>query len=236
VETQNGYGFALLKLGRVEEAFPYLRKAAEIGADRAPVHFNLGDALLRSGHSSDAVTEFERTIEHDPTYIPAYSLLGFALLINGRATESVAVLEKGLTLDPHSAPMHLNLANSLLQVGKTKEALAHIETVLADNPMDAEAQKGMAWILSTCPDERLRDGQRAVRLAESASRATEKKEPAVEATLAAAYAEAGRFPEAIETAENALQMASASHATTSLPLIDHELSLFRSGLPLRDNR
>ena len=235
VETQNGYGYALLKLGHVDDAFPYLRKAAEIGADSAPARFNLGDALLRCGRSSEATTELERAIEHDPTSVSAYSLLGFALLINGRAAESVAVLEKGLTLDPHFASIHLNLANSLLQLGKTKEAMAHIETVLADNPMDGEAKKSLAWILSTCPDERLRDGQRAVRLAESASRSTEKNDPTVEATLAAAYAEAGRFPEAVETAENARQVASASHAA-SLPLIDRELSLFRSGLPFRDNR
>ncbi|HJX24636.1 MAG TPA: tetratricopeptide repeat protein, partial [Chthoniobacterales bacterium] len=87
----------------------------------------------------------------------------------------------------------------------------------------------------TSPEARVRDGAKAVELAERANQ-TESRNPAMTVTLAAAYAEAGRFPDAIRTAENALQMANDSGNVALIKLVRGQIILYQSGQPFRDNR
>jgi tetratricopeptide (TPR) repeat protein len=236
VETQNDLGFALLQLGRADESLPYLHRALEIEPNRAAVHYNLANALLRTGRMNEAAVEFQKAIDIDPTNAPAYSGLGYALLRTARASESLANLQTALEIDPDYADAHSNLANTLLQLGRTEEAMAHLQRALALNPDDAEAQKNMAWVRATSPDSRVRNGTEAVALAERADRAAGGRNPIMGVTLAAAYAEAGRFPEAIRAAEKALQLANDSKAVPLAEAIRAQLVLYHSGQPFRDNR
>ena len=102
---------------------------------------------------------------------------------------------------------HNNLGNALLQKGSVDEAITHFQKALQINPDYAEAQNNLAWVLATCPQASLRNGNKAVELAQRANQLTGDGNPVVLGTLAAAYAEAGRFPEAVETAQRALQLA-----------------------------
>jgi protein O-mannosyl-transferase len=120
-------------------------------------------------------------------------------------------------------------------MGRTDEALAHFQKLLLLDPHDAEANKNMAWVLATSPDGRIRDGGRAIALAEEASR-IENNDPLIGATLAAAYAEAGRFAEAITVAERALQLAIDLRNEPLAQGIRTHLALYRSRQPVRDIR
>ena len=102
------------------------------------------------------------------------------------------------------------------------------------HPGDVRLLSSMAWLLATAPEASLRNGAKAVELAQRAARFSADRDPAVLDTLAAAYAEAGRFAEAVETAENARSLA-AEHGDT--PTADHlqaRIKLYRAGSPLRD--
>jgi Flp pilus assembly protein TadD len=121
-------------------------------------------------------------------------------------------------------------------MGRLDEAVSHLRTVLAVTPRDPEAQKNMAWVLATCQDAHVRDGAKAVELAEQANQTEGGANPTVGATLAAAYAEAGRFTEAIKTAERALQFATASDNAALADGIRAQIALYRSGQPFRDKR
>ena len=68
----------------------------------------------------------------------------------------------------------------------------------------------LAWILAANPDSRLRNGPEAVTLAERACQLTEFRQPMFIGTLAAAYAEAGRFEDAVKAAEQARDLAVAA--------------------------
>ncbi len=236
-ETNNNLGHELLRMDRADEALPYLQKAAEIEPDRAAaVHYNLGHALLQSGRLAEAISHLRKALEIDHGYVPAQSDLGNALLQTGRIDEAYAQLQQALEKNPNDPGIHFNLANTLLQMGRAEDALSHLEKVLAVQPNNPEAQKNMAWVLATSPDGRLRDGARAVQLAESASRSTQARDPVIDATLAAAYAEAGRYPEAIATAESVRLLADASGNAALAQLVRTELDLFRAGQPFRDIR
>jgi tetratricopeptide (TPR) repeat protein len=116
------------------------------------------------------------------------------------------------------------------------EAVAHLRQVLNAHPRDPEALKNMAWILATSPDPALRDGAQAVQLVESAPNLTPRPDPIIGANLAAAYAEAGRFSDALPTAEAALQLANNNGQTSLAQLLQKEVELYQIGLPFRDAR
>ncbi len=236
VETQSDVASALLQSGQVQESFPFLKRALEIEPNRAAVHYNLASAQMQTGLVREATGELRKVVEIDPTNVPAYSLLGNALLQAGRADESLPPLQKALSMDPDYAPAHFNLANTLLHLGRADEAVAHLQQVLTLDPGDAEAQKNMAWVLATWPEARIRNGAQAVELAESADRLTGGRNPIMGTTLAAAYAEAGRFPEAIKAAEDALQVANDSGLVALAEALRAHIALYRSGHPFRDNR
>ena len=96
--------------------------------------------------------------------------------------------------------------------------------------------KNLAWVLATSPDASLRDGAKAVELAENANRLRGPGDPIMGATRAAAYAEAGRFNEARATAEEALQRADETRNAGLIQFLRGQVELFREGRPFRDQR
>ena len=91
----------------------------------------------------------------------------------------------------------------------------------------------LAWLLATYPDSKSRDGTEAVRLSERACDLTERGIPALLDTLAAAYAEAGDFPRAISTAEEALNRARTSEDNDAVKLSENILASLRDNFPYR---
>ncbi len=237
VEVQNNFGYTLMQLGRTEEALPYFQRALELEPNRAAaVHYNLSTIYLGQGRAEEAIPELKKTLQIDPTFLYAYNDLGKALLEIGRAEESLAPLERALAIDPNYIAAHFNLANTLLGLGRASEAMAHLQTVLRAHPDDPEALKNMAWLLATAPDPEMRDGAKAVELAEAANRFAGRPNAIFQATLAAAYAEAGRFSDATPTAENALRLANETQNAALVDLLRGQIASYRAGQPYRDNR
>jgi protein O-mannosyl-transferase len=233
VETQNNLGYASALLGRIEESLPYFRRALEIEPDRAAVHHNLGKALTLLGRFEEADAHLRRALEIDPNYVPAYSDLGNLLLQLGRANESLANLQQALKLDPDYLAAHYNIAKTLLQLGRADEAVSHLQKALVIEPSNPEGQRNLAWVLATSPEAHIRDGAKAVQLAERANELTKGGNPLIVVTLAAAYAEAGRFPNATQTAEKALQLATDRGLVSLAQAIRAHIELYRVGQPLR---
>jgi tetratricopeptide (TPR) repeat protein len=234
-EIQNNLGYSLSMSSRLNDAIPYLEKALEINPNYAGTHYNLGNALLRSGRVAEAIVQLQKAVEIDPTHVPALSNLGSAFLQTGQIDESFAHLQRALEIDSNYKAAHFNMANTLLQMGRTEEAVSHLQRVLEIDPSDAEAQKNMAWVFATCPNPRFRDGPKAVELAERASKAG-RPNPVMAATLAAAYAEVGRFSDAVATAEMALQLATNSGNLQMADVIRSHLEFYRAEQPFRDVR
>jgi tetratricopeptide (TPR) repeat protein len=200
------------------------------------VHNGIATNLLEKGQVAEALLHLRQALESNPNNVVTHSNLGYALLVVGRLGESLEHLEKALEINPNYSGAHANIANTLLQMGRTEQALAHLRKALELEPGDAEAQKNMAWFLATTPQSHLRDGTQAIKLAESAERLTDGRDATVEATLAAAYAEVGRFADAIKTAEHAFQLAVKSGNTALAEGIRAHVASYRSGQPVRDVR
>ncbi|MGH8092886.1 MAG: tetratricopeptide repeat protein [Chthoniobacterales bacterium] len=232
---ENDIGRAYFQSGRALEALPYLRRAIALDPRPAAFHYNLGSALRALGRRQEALTEFDRALELDPTFVPVHVDAGGMLLEMGRLEESLAHLKIAVAAEPQNVAAQANMANTLLQMGRADEAVSHLAAVLAIHPHDPDALKNLAWVLATSPEERLRNGGKAVEFAERA-RAADTSNPFIAATLAAAYAESGRFPDASREAERALRLAKESGNTALAELARNEIALFEAGQPFRDIR
>jgi tetratricopeptide (TPR) repeat protein len=124
------------------------------------------------------------------------------------------------------------LGDTLLREGKFREAIAHYETALEIEPHFMSTLNNFAWALSTCPDASLRNGARAIELAEKADQLAAGKNPIFLRTLAAAYAENDRFNDAIETAQRTLQLALAQENFVLAKKLEKDIDFYRNSLPL----
>jgi tetratricopeptide (TPR) repeat protein len=137
---------------------------------------------------------------------------------------------------PNDGDARYNFGNTLLELGRAREAIAQYSRALEINPYDIEAQNNMAWVLATCPDAGVRNGIQAVAIAERADSLTMRKSSVISATLAAAYAEAGRFVDAVKTAERAFHLASAEGNQSRANSIRTQIELYQRGTAFRDRR
>jgi protein O-mannosyl-transferase len=137
----------------------------------------------------------------------AHASFADLLLRKGRIDESIDHSKEALRIRPNNSDAHNNLALALLYRGDVDGALTHWEKSLEIQPGNMNAQCNLAWILATSADSSRRDGAKAVALAENVARRAGHPNPMVLRTLAAAYAETGRFSEAIDAAQDALQLA-----------------------------
>ena len=99
------------------------------------------------------------------------------------------------------------------------------------NPKDLDALNNIAWIRATHADARHRNGAEAVKLAETARDASTEDDAVLFSTLAAAYAEVGRFGDAISACEHAIDLASKARRTRDVPAFSAQLECYRSGRP-----
>jgi tetratricopeptide (TPR) repeat protein len=205
-------------------------------ADNAAAQTNLGQAYYEKRTMDKAIAHYERALQIDPNQVLAHSALGLALLDSGRPDESVTHLRKALEINPNFADAHYNLGNTFLRMGRANEAIAQYYQTLAINPHDIEALNNTAWILATWPEGTIRDGAKAIELAERADSFTHGESPVISATLAACYAEAGRPAEAVKTAERALQLATALGNAARADSIRAQIALYQSGAAFRDRR
>ena len=148
--------------------------------------------------------------------------------------EAVAHFERALALQPNLGEAHNGLASALLQAGRVREAVAQYQAAVAAAPENPYLLNNLAWALATCPEASIRDGARAVELAQQAERLSGGKDPWILGTLAAAYAEAGRFSEAVAAAQRALELATARADTKQAEDLRARISLYQAGSPYRD--
>ncbi len=232
--AHNGLGNALMQKGRTDEALAQYQTALRLKPRFAEAQLNLANLLLQRKQADEAIPHFEAALALQPNLAGAHNNLGNALLGKGRVDQAIAHFQQALQLQPDSAEAHNNLANALRQQGRAAEAVTHYEAALAALPNHPLLLNNLAWVLATCPDASIRNGPRAVALAQQAERLSEGKDPALLGTLAAACAEAGRFADAVQTARRALDLAVAQTNASQAETLRTQLRRYESGSPLRD--
>ena len=200
-------GDLYLEAARYDEAIAEYRASLALNEASPTTHYNLGFALSVRGRSDEAIAQFERAIALDPEYAQAHNNLGAVLQLAGRESEAEAHYERSIALRPDAIDARLNLAQLLSGEERAAGAAAQFRAVLAVHPDHPQALAGLAWILATAADSSLRNPDKAVELAERASAAAGDQNLSVLDALAAAYAAAGKFNEAVFTIDRAIKLA-----------------------------
>lgn len=198
-------------------------------------HYDLGLALSSQGQTDKAITQYRKALRLNPNCPEARNNLGGALATQGRTAEAITEFRETLRLAPDYPNAHNNLGLVLAEQGQTAQAIIEFREALRIEPDQPGVLGNLAWVLATSPEATLRDGAGAVILAERACALTGHQVPVLLDTLAAAYAEAGRFPEAVAMAEIAIVLARATGQTSVADEIQSRLELYRTTRPYRQD-
>ncbi|MGD0128264.1 MAG: tetratricopeptide repeat protein [Terriglobia bacterium] len=222
--------------GQNDAAIAEWEEASKLDPRDAKMNSNLGLALLRSGKIDDAIAHFQTALEANPDYGDAHNNLGVALLQKGRFDEAIPHFQKALDVDPENVQLHYNVATAFYLQGRIPEALAHWREWLRLQPNNVPALNFMARLLATSPEASMRSGTEAVRLAERAVQLSGGGDPAILDTLAASYAEVGRFSQAVQTAGQALALATQQDKQPLAETLRAKIALYEAKTPFHETR
>lgn len=228
-------GLAMHVKGQSDEAANLLRKALKLLPDYARAHGNLGTVLLTLDRNEEAAYHLRRAIELQPDNVEARFNLAAALRRLGRDEEAAQQYVEILRVAPDHIRARCVLAELYRRQGRLDDAISEYREAVHRIPEDPQVCNGLAWALATHPYPSEQDKAEAVRLAERACQATGHSLPQILDTLAAAYAQAGRFQEAAKTANRAVELA---EQTGKKPLADElrqRLKLYQAGRPFRES-
>jgi Flp pilus assembly protein TadD len=202
-----GWGQVLMEQRKYDQAAEKFSRALQLKPGDTRARLQLGLACARQGKYDEAKAAFSEVLRLHPESIEAHNNLGNVLLLQGRHEEAAGHFAEAVRLKPDHASAHNNLAISCKKLGRTSEAIAHYREAIRLKPDFLEAINNLAWTLAASPDAQFRDGTEALRLATRLCELTQYQRPLPLATLAAAYAETGRFQEAVAFAEQAQKRA-----------------------------
>jgi tetratricopeptide (TPR) repeat protein len=225
-------GALLASQKKYDEAIRYFYAALATEPGNVDAHFNVASALSAKGEYGAASVHYAEACRLRPADVEAREGLGFALLCQGRMPEAVPQFEQVLRERP-SALANYHLAVALDSQGQSEGALAHYREAVRLAPDAALYLNDLAWLLATSPNEQIRNGAEAVRLAERACELSGGKEARFFGTLDAAYAEAGRFEEAMAAATKARDLALAAGQKDIAQKAEERLALYREHKPYR---
>ncbi|PYI68340.1 MAG: hypothetical protein DMF07_01390 [Verrucomicrobia bacterium] len=195
---------------------------------------NLGIVFLQRGELDKAIARLQAAIDLRPENGPAHNNLAKAFLQKGQLTEAMIHYRKFLEIEPQNVEARNILGTALIQQGHVREAVEQWQDALAIEPENGNAASNLAWVFATSPEDSIRNGARAVELAERALHLSGGKIPMIFRTLGAAYAENGRFSQAIETAQHGAELANSQGNQGLAAELQSNIAVYQSGRPLRD--
>jgi Flp pilus assembly protein TadD len=229
----------LTNRGRLEEALSYLQQDLRICPQTVHVHNGLGQTLARMGRYDEAADHFRRAVELDGSDPRLLNHWGTALLKKGDLIGAAGRYEAATRLKPSDPRGWYNLAHTLHLKGDGSAARPVYRRAVRLDPGWPRKAANEAWILATDPDPRFRDPPEAVRLAEQAVQAVEavggQDLPTLVFSLdavAAAYATAGRFSEAVDAGRRGLAIL-ASRSPQAAGELQARVRLYEQGIPFR---
>ncbi len=222
-------GHLLLKRGDFDGALSDLSSAISFADDAGTYHFDRGSVLSMKNLYSEAIEDFDQAIELGDRRGVVYSNRGMARLEMGDSDKAIADFDVAIRLEPSESLYFNNRGRAHHKSGRYREARADLLESIRLSPKFPNPYKNLAWLLASCPDSGIRNGQKAVELAQNALQLTAEKNIDWFEIAAAAYAESGNFAEAVHWQTRCLE-------ETSEPTVEsrRRLDLYQERRPLRE--
>lgn len=225
-------GYAIAELGRRDDAIEAFTKAIAKDPNNGLAYDARAVQLTAKDFLEAALSDADRAVELASLQPRVWYNRGFIRQQNGDFADALADYNAVLKLSPRNVEAVANRAYCLKRLGRFKAAADDYKQALEIKPGLAVAQNDYAWLLATCPQSAIRDSKLAIEAAEKAVNLTGRKNGSFLDTLAAAYASAGRWEDAITTAEQAVGELSGADQYAA----DQRLGLYREKKPFVEPR
>jgi tetratricopeptide (TPR) repeat protein len=226
-------GDLLLQAGHLDEALVRYRRSLDLNPRSASTHYNLGYVLSARGRRDEAIAQFNEALTIDPDYAQAHNNLGALLQMTGQFDEALGHYQRAVAIRPDNVDARGNFGQLLSIQGRVAEAVDQFRETLALKADHLQALTGLAWIRATAWDPDLRNADEAVQLAERAAAANATSDVAVLDALAAAYASAARYDEAVTVARLGLERAVSGGQPAVAAQFRQRLELYQQRRPFR---
>lgn len=223
-------GFALTRLDRFEAAAAALRKSIE-AEDSERARFNMGALLEKQGRYDEAIAEFHEALRINPARGEYHMAAANVHVKRGEIDRALRQYTLALEKNGRLSMAYYRRAGIYRRQHDGARAASDLRAMLALAPDSPRALTQLTWILSSGPDAALRDGREAVAAGENAVRLTHSRDADALEALAAAFAEAGSWTEAIETARRAISTIGAD--PDALEIARARLAQYERGEPYR---
>lgn len=196
---------------------------------------------IEEGRMADAINAMKLLLDNDPGNEFRQLQLANLYIQDERPRKAIELLDEILDRDPKNIGVLRSRADAFLSVGDHEKAIADYEQaikVVDDSTSEYNLSgilNNLAWVLSTSPQDGVRDGKRAVELGERAVELTKEEEPHILSTLAAGYAEMGNFEKAIEWSNKAVELGK-SQDHQQIEQLEEELESYRAKKPWREKQ
>jgi tetratricopeptide (TPR) repeat protein len=228
-------GVALEQDNRQAEALLEYRQAIAADPHRFQPHNDLANLLAAMGAREEALKEYQEALRLNPNAALGHVNFGTLLADMGRFDEAMREYSEAARLAPEDPRPHYQMGKACLRHGQSAEAVKHFREALRLNPDDFQTLTWLARVLASDENAAVRNGAEAVPLAQHANDLTGGEQPFVLDALAMAYAEAGRFKEAQEAAQKAIELATAAREQKTTAEMQQRLRLYQAGQAYRED-
>jgi tetratricopeptide (TPR) repeat protein len=223
------YGRILADMGKTDEAIEQYLKAIEDNANFFYSHVNLAEAYQIKGEIDKAIGHYNKAIQIIPDNTDILNVLTYIHLSRGNIVDAMMSFEDSIRLDPFQGEFILRSASEFYRLGNIRMTLKCLELLLNIQPDNVSMLNSSGWVRAVNPDEKIRDPKKAMHFAKRACELTEYKDPDVLDTFSAAYAAAGKFEKAMETARKAIELARSNGNNDLADKIQTRLDLYSQG-------
>jgi tetratricopeptide (TPR) repeat protein len=219
--------------GDYDQAISHYNAAIKLDPSYADGYYNRGIAYDDKGQYERAISDYTRAIELNPRYAKAYVNRGIAYARKGQFDQGISDLNEAIEIEPRAANAYYNRGLAHRRKGQYDQAIYDYTKAIEIKPEYSSAYNSLAWIFATCPDENYRDGSKAIKLAEQALKSN--SNPFYMDTLAAAYAEVGKFADAVRVQEEVVTLLRAKGKPHNLlGEAARRLESYKAGKPWRE--
>jgi len=234
---QHKLGTALALQGNAAGAETQFQAVIDSGATgideaTAKAHYSLALLMAGDGRRAQALTHLQAAVRFQPNYVEAHLALADVLRRSGRPDPALEEYKATLAINPRHAEARLGYAMALYDAKRYADTRAWLEQAVKDNPDRQEYKLALARLLAACPDQRVRDGKRALDISQELFKAPEHT-TALGETIAMALAEYGDFTQAVAIQQDVIAAARRSKLVDQLPRMERNLSLYEHGQPCR---
>lgn len=235
VKTYSNLAHLLAGSGQTNEALAELRAALRLYPEDALSHDSLANLLADSGHTNEALAEFRVAVRINPKDAALHDNLGAMLVELGRFDEAMEHYAAAARLAPADWRAPYLRGKALLKQGRDMEALPYFQQAMQIDPDNLHVLVYLAQVLASDENPKVRDGHTAFALASRANTLTGGAQPAMLDTLGMACAELGRFDDAQQAAQEALNLTKAGGMTNDAAVVQQRLQLYQNHQPFRQS-